>query len=446
MDVNAMKDRVIEAIDTHREEILAAAKTIWEHPELGYREHFATGVVSRYLENLDLPVESPIAVTGCSAYLESGTEGPTVALLGELDAIGVGDHPEADEHGLVHACGHHIQVAGMLGAVTGLAVSGILPSLAGRIKVMATPAEEYVEMDYRQDLKDSGAITFFGGKQELIKKGYFDDVDIAMMFHASGDLGEHTALTGLQSNGFIGKQVIFTGRASHAGSAPHEGVNALNAASLALININCLRETFAEKDRIRVHSVITKGGDIVNVVPADVRMEVCVRARTVQAMVEANQKVNRALKAGALAIGADITITDLPGYLPIRSHGALDELFTEEIARLGYPGSVIDGGDYTCSFDFGDVSQLMPTLHPMVGGVSGALHTKDFRMEDAEAAILLPAKAMAMTVIDLLCDDAKQAREILSSFTPAMTKESYLACLDGFSNQQRETNQNHQST
>ena len=123
---------------------------------------------------------------------------------------------------------------------------------------MAVPAEEFVELEYRESLRKKGQISYFGGKQELIHRGYFDDVDMSIMFHAL-DMGENKALIGPVSNGFIGKKVRFTGKESHAGSAPELGVNALNAATLAMMNIQVQRETFKDSDRVRVHPIITKG-------------------------------------------------------------------------------------------------------------------------------------------------------------------------------------------
>ncbi len=430
MTKDVLKQAVIEAIDAHRDQIIQVGETIAAHPELGYKEFRTTEVVNVYLASLGLPVDHPIAITGNQSILNPDSEGPTIALLGELDAIIVADHPDANSEGVVHACGHHIQIGGLLGAVTGLVRSGVLDQLGGRIKVMTTPAEEFIEFDYRQELRDRGDISFFSGKQEMIKRGLFDDVDMSMMFHSIGNLGDAVALVGPKSNGFIAKQITFTGKAAHAGSAPEEGINALNAATLAQVNIHFQREVFKDTDRVRVHSIITKGGDIVNVVPSEVKMENCVRARTVEAMLDASKKVNRAIKAGAYAVGAEVEIKAEPGYLPILRTEALDRIFKDNVESLGFEGRVIDGGDYTCSFDFGDISHLMPALHPMVGGVTGALHTKDFAITDVDLAYIMPAKALAMSIIDLLYDEATLAKEILENFNAPMTKESYLQFMD----------------
>lgn len=430
MAINELKDKVVKAIDDNKDQIIKVAKDIYSTPEFGYKEYKSTETTVKFLRDLGLEVEENIAVTGSKAVIKGGKPGPNVAILGELDAISCATHNDAVETGAVHACGHSNQMGGMLGAALGLVKSGVLEDLAGDVSIIATPAEEFVELGYRSQLRAEGKLTYFGGKQELIKKGYFDDVDMAMMFHSS-DMGEKDALIGPVSNGFIGKTIKFIGKESHAGSAPEDGINALNAASLALNNIHAQRETFSDADRVRVHPIITKGGSIVNSVPDDVHMESYVRARTIDGMIDANKKVDRALKAGAMAVGADVEITSIPGYLPILNYPEFDSLFRDNLLYLGSTEEkIIEGGDFTGSFDLGDVSHIIPTIHPMIGGVKGDLHTRDFETVDEDIAYILPAKAMALTVIDLLYDDAANAKSILDDFTPTMTKEEYLKFLE----------------
>ncbi|WP_454053673.1 amidohydrolase [Clostridium sp. Marseille-Q7071] len=431
MNKDELKKQIIKTIDENRNKIIEIGKKIYSTPEFGYKEFKTTNTVVDFMKNeLNLDVEENIAVTGCRAQINSNKTGPKIALLGELDSISCKDHKDANEIGAIHACGHNIQIAGMLGAAVGLVKSGVADKLDGKIELMATPAEELIELEYRDNLRKDKKIKFFGGKQELIYRGYFDDVDISIMFH-SLDMDENKALVGTESNGFIAKKINFIGKEAHAGSAPHEGINALNAAMLAINNVHAQRETFKESERVRFHPIITKGGDIVNSVPADVRMESYVRARTIEGILDANAKINRALMAGAFAVGAQIEITEIPGYLPILRYRELDNLFKNNLVAIGIAeDKIIDGGDFTGSFDFGDVSQLMPTLHPMIGGIKGSLHSREYEIIDEDLAYITSAKAMALTVVDLLCDNAKNANEILDNFTPKMTKEEYLKLMD----------------
>ena len=430
MNKQQLKDLIIKAIDDNRDKIIEVGRGIYHTPEYGYKEYKTTEAVSNFLKDeLGLEVENNIAVTGCMAVANADKNGPHISILGELDGISCKEHKDSNDIGASHTCGHNIQIAGMLGAAVGLVKSGVLDSLDGKVSFMATPAEEFIELEYRQSLKDKGEITYFGGKQELVKRGYFDNIDMSMMFH-SLDLGENKALVGPESNGFIGKKVQFVGKEAHAGSAPYDGINALNAAMLAINNVNALRETFKESERVRFHPILTKAGDIVNVVPADVQMESYVRARTINGMIDASERINKALIAGGMAVGAEVILTEIPGYLPILRYRNMDSLFSNNLVELGIENEkIVDGGDFTGSFDFGDISHLMPTLHPMVGGVKGALHTRDFEIVDEDLAYIVPAKSMAMTVVDLLFDGAKEANEILADFEPVMTKEEYLGFL-----------------
>ncbi|MFR3818355.1 MAG: M20 family metallopeptidase [Fusobacterium varium] len=431
MNKNELKERVVAAIEENKDIIIAAGRKIYSNPEFGYKEFETTKTVSDFFKNeLGLEVEEKIAYTGCRARINEDKSGPKVAILGELDGISCSEHPDANSIGASHTCGHNVQIAGMLGAAVGLIKSGVFKELDGRVDFIATPAEEFIELAYRSKLKADGHIKYFGGKQELIRKGAFDDVDMSIMFHVL-DTGNKKVLVGPESNGFIGKEVKFIGKEAHAGSAPYEGINALNAAMLAINNVNAQRETFKEADRVRFHPIITKGGDIVNVVPADVRMESYVRARTIDSMIDANKKVNRALIAGAMAVGAEIEITELPGYLPILKHNDMEKVLRENLHFIGLKDEdIIDGGDFTGSFDFGDVSHIIPTLHPMFGGIKGALHTRGYSIVDEEYAYLAPAKSMALTVVDLLFNNAETGKEILKNFKPVMTKDEYLAFME----------------
>ncbi|MBU5438704.1 amidohydrolase [Tissierella sp. MSJ-40] len=425
MNVEKIKENIINVIDENKEKIIAIGRDIYDNPEIGYKEYETTEKVFKFLKELDLEVEKNIAVTGCRARITYDESSPRIALLGEMDAIYCKEHKDSLENGAIHGCGHNVQIAGLLGAVIGLIKSNALAQIGGNIDILAVPAEEFIEIGYRSSLREKKIIEFFGGKQELIRRGYFDDVDISMMFHVL-DLSENKALVGPVSNGFIGKKIKFIGKASHAGSAPDEGINALNAAMLAMNNINVQRETFKDKDRVRVHSIITKGGDIVNVIPSEVVMESYVRARTLESMISSNKKVNRAIKAGAEAVGAGLEIEDIPGYFPILSFKNLDDLFRQNLELLGLEGKIISGGDFTGSFDFGDLSHIMPTLHPMIGGIKGSLHSKDYEIIDEELAYIIPAKAMALTVVDLLVNQGEKIKEIKEKYPPKMTKEEYL--------------------
>ncbi|MEW6082735.1 MAG: amidohydrolase [Bacillota bacterium] len=421
-----MKAAVMDAIDARASDILALGNRVFQMPEMGYREHDTAAMAAGVLRGLGLEVQEGLAITGVKAIAPGLASRPCVGVFGEMDAVVCHAHPGAHaDTGAVHACGHNAQVAAMAGVAMGLIESGAISHLDGSVRFMAVPAEEYVEMEARAHLRRRGRIAFFGGKQEMIHRGHLDDVDMAMMFHLDSDVPERRVRLCSASNGFIGKMIRYTGREAHAGSNPHRGINALNAAMLGLMGIHVQRETFRDWDNIRVHPVLTKGGDLVNIVPSDVRMETYVRGNTMEAVAEASAKVDRALQAGAYAVGASVHIDNMPGYLPLEPDAELNRVFMENArAILGHdavtPGSVMMG-----STDMGDVTHIMPGIHPMVGGTTGQAHTRDFRIVDEEMAYIIPAKIMAMTVLDLLHPRGGRARAILGAFRARIARQGY---------------------
>ena len=428
MDKDTLKQQVCAAIDAAADEIQAIAADIEREPELGFKEEKTAAKVAAFMRKLGLAPQEHLALTGVKARAKGGQQGPTVAVIGELDGS-----PKADPlTGATHACSHNLQISAMLAAATGLLRAGAMEQLAGDAVFFAVPAEEYVEIAYRKKLVESGKVHFMSGKGQLIYEGAFDDIDMSMMMHANGNLPGKEMVIGNTSNGFIGKTVRYIGKAAHAAAAPHEGINALNAAMIGLMSINALRETFQEKDVVRVHPIITQGGDLVNNVPSDVRLETYVRASTMEAIERTHTRVDNALKAGALAVGAKVEIETLPGMLPLACCDALNKIFVANAKQADPELAVHEGFHFNASTDMGDVSHIMPAIHPYTGGNVGSLHTKDFACVNFADNVLLPAKAFAMTIIDLLWDDAACAKQIIAENPPLLTREEYVKKLDGY--------------
>ncbi len=199
-----------------------------------------------------------------------------------------------------------------------------------------------------------------------------------------------------------------------------------------MAGIHFQRETFQEKDVIRIHPIITQGGAAVSSVPADVRMETYVRGSSTQGYLDASEKVDRALRAGAMAIGAAVEITTIPGYLPMYQNEQLNNLYEHNSIHLvgdeGVDRSNVGrfGGFST---DMGDMSQLMPIIHPSVLSTSGDGHGIDYVVEDYHSAVITAAKAMALTVVDLLHGNGQKAKEIVDNFEPLLSKDAYLKLL-----------------
>ncbi len=422
-----LKREILAAIDRRAERIIGLGEQIRRNPELGFKEVKTARLVEEAFAGLGLAPQGGLALTGVRAEVRGATDGPTLALLGELDGLVVSGHPLADPAtGAAHACGHNCQIAGLLGAAMGLLHARAFEALAGRIVFFAVPAEEYGDIEWRVDQAREGRLEFLGGKPELLRLGHFDDVDLAMLIHTTSRPEDRKAAVVASNNGCVVKRVRYLGRAAHAGGSPHRGINALYAATIGLAAINALRETFRDEDTVRVHPIITHGGSQVNVIPAEVRIETYVRGKTLEAILEANVKVDRALRAGALALGAKVEIETFPGYLPLFNNETMANVFRDNAIRLVGEAEFASVGHRTASTDMGDLSHVMPVLQPYMGGVRGGHHAADFEIADPAFAYVAPAKALALSAVDLLWDGAALARDILRSSKPRMTKGEYL--------------------
>jgi amidohydrolase len=319
----------------------------------------------------------------------------------------------------------------------GLVDAGAFEHLAGRVVFFGVPAEEGGDIEWRQEQIRVGRLEFPCGKQELMRLGHFDDVDLAMMIHTNWRAEDGKAGVPASNNGRVGKTARFLGRASHAGGAPHLGVNALYAAQIALAGINAVRETFRDEDSIRVHPILTHGGSQVNVIPGEARLEMYVRGKTAEGVADASRRVDRALRAGALALGATVEIDTLPGPMPLRCDPAMARLFETTARGLVGAEHYRDIPHRSGSTDMGDLSQVMPVLHPYMGGARGPGHSADFAIVDPDLGYVQPAKALAAMAVDLLADGAAGAREVLAGPRPPMTRDGYLAFQRGIARRER---------
>lgn len=412
-------------------EIIRLSEDIYCHPELGFKEFESRRKVIQVLEKEGIPYQDA-AYTGLTACLDSGKPGPNIGLIAEFDAVPTLGHPYANEEDhAAHTCGHYAQIGVMLSLFLAVKKADLLKDLCGKVTLLVTPGEEFCDMDYRKQLIAEGKIKYPSGKQEMIASGIFDDIDIMLSCHAMGlDMETYHAEIGAGLNGFIQKRAVFHGKAAHAGANPEGGINALNAATLAMSGINFLRETFRAEDAVRVHFVLQEGGQTVNSVPSRTRLEMYIRAKTVEAIFETNRKVNRALRAGALAVNCDLEIQDMPGYFPLHQDKNLTELVKKHILDYMEPEKIAQGTHGFASGDMGDISMMWPTVEIGIAGFSGSIHGIDFKTSDEEQAYCVPAHYFADTVIDLLSEGGAAAWKIKEAFQPVMTRETYLHTLD----------------
>ena len=429
--MDAIEKRIISLIDEHQDEIIRIGRDIFDHAEMGFREYQTAQKVKEYFRKYGISYSENLAITGVKGLLTGEDNGPTVAVISEMDALPIPTHPNVNpETGAAHCCGHNAQVAGMLGALMALTDPAVKSSLTGRVAFMAVPSEEYVDIAFKDGLIEQGLIEFGGGKQELIRIGAFEDIDIALGHHTKVDHG--VMLYNSSMNGFVNKQVRFFGRSVHASSEPENGVDALNALTLAMHALEMQRESFRDQDHVRVHGAVTKGGEAPNVIADDVRAEFIIRAKTREAIDDASRKFDRAMRAGAIATGCAAEIRTIPGYLPVIP--SKDPSVTEEAIALASDGRYpveYENSDVhlTASSDYGDLSAVIPVLQFYTGGYTGALHSPAVRVTDEYLAYVVTAKVFALEAYRLLKDGAQRARSVMEHFTPSLSRSEYIETL-----------------
>ena len=417
---------ILDLINGNREKIIAFAEDIAAHPEPGYEEVRTSQKTAELLKNLGYEVTEQLARTGVKGqkYIK---EGPVLTVIGELDAIGCHTHPKADPHtGVAHACGHHAQMAAMMGCAIAMADSRVQEQLGGSVNFLAVPAEEYIDADKRAKLKKEG-IEFCCGKSEMIRTGVFDDTDIALTTHVHMvPVEEDFYLGNPACNGYSAERVTVRGKAAHGAIDPWNGVNALSITTSAIQMMGLMRETFREEDHVRLHNVIRKAGDVINSVPDEAVVETKVRAASLDKIDEITTMINRAYDGAAYAFGGRIEREILQGYMPIIPRDA-DEALIEAADDLGLNYRTVEKNDFNnaCT-DVGDLSHIIPVVNFTFKGFEGKLHGADFRITDPEKAYILPAKLLALTVYNLLKNGGREAERIKNSYVPVFDKDEYI--------------------
>jgi len=373
------KDAIGPAVDRLAGELETLSRSIHDHPELCYQETRACGWLADFLGRHGFAVERGVGgvETAFRGTLANG-DGPTIAILCEYDAL----------PGIGHACGHNVIAAAGAGAGAALAaVRSRLPR--GRVLVVGTPAEE-------------GG----GGKIRLIESGVFGDVDCAMMIHGFDRTLLHQDLLGV-----IRVDFGFAGKAAHASTDPWAGVNALDACVQTYTAISMLRQQV--RPECRIHGIITDGGSAPNIIPESAAATFLVRAPRMDTMWELYRRVVACAEAAARATGARLTVSQPENvYEPLERNQTLLDLFAANMGQVGLgEGEPIP--DRLGSSDVGNVSQVIPTIQPMIGiaPTGMAIHTREFAAAAVEplatGAMLAAAKTMAMTTWDLLADPGK---------------------------------------
>jgi len=375
-DVDALKNEVVEQVEALRRELIDLSLKIHASPEIAFRETKASRWLTEYLEGKGFAVERGICRLETAFRASSGEGAPRVALLAEYDAL----------PGIGHACGHNLIAMASVGA--GVAARAVLPETGGTVLVIGTPAEEAA-----------------GGKVLMAARGAFDGLDAAMLTHPGSR--DSSISHGLA---LIELTVEYFGKAAHAAARPEAGINALDAMVIAYNSVSALRQHI--RSSARIHGIITDGGQATNVVPEHTAASFLVRAEDDEYLDQLRPRVLACFQAGAEATGARMEYRwgEETRYRAVRSNHALAETFARNLEALGRRVSESEESHSMGSTDMGNVSAVVPAIHPTVAIAPPdvAIHTAQFRelaaSEEGMKGMLDAAKAMAMTVVDVLMD------------------------------------------
>ncbi|WP_408057134.1 M20 family metallopeptidase [Ureibacillus acetophenoni] len=373
-DILSEKLIIQQAVDNRDSEIRDLALKIHANPELGFKEYKAAEWITNTLEKAGFKVEKGVAniETAFVATWEGSSEGPTIAFIAEYDAL-----PE-----LGHGCGHNIIASSSVGAA--LAIKDAFPNFPGTIKVIGTPAEE-------------GG----GGKIIMCEHGVFDDLDAAMMCHPLRD-----SLAYLGGLAAVNTTFKFYGKESHAAFAPEDGISALDAVINSFNAINSLRQFFT--DDVRIHGIITKGGDASNVVPAYCEAKFGIRASTRKRLELVKEKVYNAVRHSTAAVGAKCEIEEGLVYAERNDNLTMADLFKDNLESMGVQVKERPKQGGIASSDIGNVSQIVPTVQSYIKIGDAPNHTPEFTRDSGSERGMVglnqAAKALAMTAYDLAVD------------------------------------------
>jgi amidohydrolase len=369
-----MKNQLKKYLDTIQKRLWDISDDLYHHPELGDQEFESMKKLVAFLEEHNFTVETGVVErpTAFKAIYDSNKEGPTIAYLSEYDALpGVG-----------HGCGHNL--IGTMSAGAGVLLSKVVDEIGGRVVVLGTPAEETN-----------------GGKVPMAEQGIFAGIDAAMILHPadeSYESGDSLAMDAIQFD--------FRGKTSHAAASPEKGINALDGVLQLFNGINALRQHVTSD--VRIHGIIKEGGVAANVVPDKAVAQFYIRAKDRQYLNEVVEKVKNIAKGAALMTGAEVHICNYElSYDNMITNQTLSQLFTTNLLATGVE-KVHKAKQTYGSIDMGNVSQVVPAIHPYIGLDSPGLiaHTKEFAdltiTDNSHQVLSKGALALAATGYDLM--------------------------------------------
>lgn len=362
------------------EEIKALGKTIFDNPELGYKEFKTKQTVVNMLKkvNPDIKLEE-FSRTGLKTSLGEG-KAYTVAFIAELDAVYAPTHWCADKDtGAAHNCGHYTQVAIALALYKYLFESKAYQSFDYNLTFIFIPAEEYLDLAFRDELIANKEISYYGGKPEAMKLGIFDDIDIGICVHAiGGEFAERTIEVNCDLAGFLYKKYTFKGKATHAGFDPFSSKNAYNMSTLFNVALGLSRQQLKDVEKVRINPIVMDSDMSTNVIPNHITIGSDLRTLTVDYMKEVAKKMDDAAKGSAYALQGDVSIHTQMGYLPFVQDRYLSEFVVQAFNKNEEIPVISNGNVISAAGDIGDLAYILPCIQIGYSGFTGTIHGDDF--------------------------------------------------------------------
>ena len=411
-------------LDKDKKELFELGDALFRHPELGYKEFTNKKILMDYFKQHGVSTEELGFRTAFKATIGSGS--PRIGLIAELDAIPTLGHPFANKtDNAAHSCGHSTQCAIMAYALVKLKDT----LKKGTVSLYFTPGEEFTDIAFRKQLIKNGEINYIGGKVNMLTAGMFDKEDLFIHLHTMGQSSYHCSLNSTLC-GFVYKRITFKGKATHAAMSPDKGINALNAFILFDNAMNMLRETFREDDYIRVHGILSEGGQTVNSIPERTVYECYVRSLNQQALKETAAKIDNAARYSAKAIGASVKIETTPGYLPMHQSRLISDILRKNMLKYCKPEEIHEDEVSMAGGDRGDISCFKPSVQFGYSGFTGYCHSRDLCVSDVNRAYLEPAKIVYDTV-QYLVSHEDYVEKIKEAYKPVLSRKEYLEYLKG---------------
>lgn len=373
------------------EKIRKLTEDIFDHPELGYEEWHTRTVVCDFLHEVcpELKI-TDFARTGFLLSLPHAAAKPyRLCFVAELDAVYQPGHFHCDPvTGAAHVCGHYTQVGIALALLVRLLGNRLYEKLKFGVDFVFVPAEEFLDLAHRQELKDRGEIEYFGGKAQAIKEGVFEPYDFCVCTHAmGGDYPEFSTEINADLDGFLFKYFTFKGQAAHAGFAPWLGKNALSMANLFQTALAYLRQQLDDSKLVRFNPVLLDGNFGINIIADRAKIGTDLRTNDVDYMIQVAKQLDQAAQGAATALGGAVEIETQMGYLPFVQDRYLSTFVKKAFAKQDKIKKLYENRPSAAAGDIGDLSFIMPAIQIGYSGFTGRIHGTDFIHTDLTAIL-----------------------------------------------------------